>query len=208
MSEIQTNLPAFLKKVPFFSEVSKTSLSKLCAHIEQQGFYKNDSIVHKGDVGDAMYVILEGAVKVHENQHEFGQLGQGDCFGEYALIDNDTRSASVTAIKETQVAKIEREHFLDLMKNDKGFSQGILSVMIKRHRELDAIQEQLANSKKIVEQANGKMSGLINGAMDAIIMFDSKFRIILTNPSADILLENDDALQRNILFFFDELVPT
>ena len=76
--------------------------------------------------------------------------------------------------------------------------------MIKRHRELDSTQEQLAKSKKEVEQANGKMSGLINGAMDAIIMFDAKFRIILTNPSADLLLENDDALQRNVLFFFDE----
>ncbi|MFS4446831.1 sigma 54-interacting transcriptional regulator [Maribacter sp. 2307UL18-2] len=204
MSEIQTKLPAFLKKVPFFSEVSKTSLITLCEHIELHDFYKNDPIVVKGDVGDAMYVILEGEVKVHENQYDFGTLGKEECFGEYALIDDDRRSASVTALRETQVAKIDRVHFLDLMKGDQGFSQGILSVMIKRHRELDATQEQLANSKKLVEQANGKMSGLINGAMDAIIMFDSRFRIILTNPSADTILQNDDTLQRNILFFFDE----
>ena len=76
--------------------------------------------------------------------------------------------------------------------------------MIKRHRELDTIQEHLASSKKEIEIANYKMSGLINGAMDAIIMFDEQFRIILTNPSANILLENTDVLQRNVLFFFDE----
>lgn len=204
MSDIVAQLPAFLSKVQFFSEVTKTSLSNLSKNIEVQLFYKNDPIFKKGDIGDAMYAILDGAVKVHEDQHDFGLLSQGECFGEYALIDDETRSASVTAIKETKVAKIDRKHFLDLMKKDKGFAQGVLSVMIKRHRQLDSTQELLANSKKQLEQANGKMSGLINGAMDAIIMFDAKFRIILTNPSADTLFENDDVLQRNILFFFDE----
>ena len=204
MSETEADLPTFLTKVKFFSEVSKTSLADLSQYIEIDTFYKNDPIINKGDIGDAMYAILEGKVKVHEDQHDFGQLIQGDCFGEYALIDDQTRSASVTAITETKVAKIGREHFLDLMKKDKGFAQGVLSVMIKRHRQLDSTQEKLANSKKQLELANGKMSGLINGAMDAIIMFDSKFRIILTNPSANMVLENDDVLQRNILFFFDD----
>lgn len=204
MSETEADLPAFLTKVKFFSEVSKTSLANLSQYIEVETFYRNDPIINKGDIGDAMYAILEGKVKVHEDQHDFGQLIQGDCFGEYALIDDQTRSASVTAITETKVAKIGREHFLDLMKKDKGFAQGVLSVMIKRHRQLDSTQEKLANSKKQLELANGKMSGLINGAMDAIIMFDSKFRIILTNPSANMVLENDDVLQRNILFFFDD----
>ena len=76
--------------------------------------------------------------------------------------------------------------------------------MIKRHRELDTIQERLASSKLDIEIANSKMSGLIDGAMDAIIMFNDDFRIVLTNPSANTLLENDDTLQRNVLFFFDE----
>jgi len=204
MSDIEAELPAFLTKVKFFTEVSKTSLSNLCKNIAVETYYRNDSIVNKGDVGDAMYVILDGEVKVHEGLHIFGQLSKGECFGEYALIDDETRSASVTAIAETKVAKIDRQHFLDLMENDKGFAQGVLSVMIKRHRELDSTQEQLANSKILVEQANGKMSGLINGAIDAIIMFYSKFRIILTNPSSNMVLENEDALQRNVLFFFDE----
>ncbi|WP_144374429.1 sigma-54 interaction domain-containing protein [Winogradskyella sp. PG-2] len=48
------------------------------------------------------------------------------------------------------------------------------------------------------------MAGLIQGAMDAIIMFDSNYKIVLTNLSANILLENDDALQRNVLYFLAE----
>ncbi|NMH86149.1 sigma 54-interacting transcriptional regulator [Flavivirga algicola] len=194
----------FLSEISFFSEVSQESLKHLCNHITEETYIKNEVIFEKDTIGNSMYAVLKGSVKVHDKGHIYGTLSIGDCFGEYALIDNETRSASVTAIESTKVLKIEREHFLDLIKKDSGFAQGILSVMIKRHRELDTIQERLASSKQEIEIANSKMKGLIDGAMDAIIMFSDDFRIVLTNPSANILLENDDTLQRNVLFFFDE----
>lgn len=198
------SLLKFLPEVFFFSEVKNATLKKLAQEITQETYVKNKTIFEKGDAGDSMYVILNGSVKVHENNHVFGQLNTGDCFGEYALIDNKNRSASVSALERTTVLKIERDYFLTLMATDSGFAQGILAVMIKRHRELDTIQERLASSKLEIELAGSKMSGLIKGAMDAIIMFDAKFKIVLTNPSANTILENNDVLQRNVLFFFDD----
>ncbi len=195
---------SFLSQVPFFSEVENTSLTLLCENLVQKSFLRKENIIDKGEVGEAMYVILKGKVVVHENNHAYGNLLPGDCFGEYALIDSQTRSASVTAEEPTVVLKIERKNFIDLMSKDSGFAQGILTVMIKRHRELDDIQKSLTISKEALELANSKMSGLIDGAMDTIIMFDHKFRIVLTNPAANKLLENDDVLQRNVLFFFEE----
>ena len=198
------DLIKFLSEIPFFSEVSQNSLQHLCDNINEETYIKNEMVFKKNTIGNSMYAIIEGSVKVHDSNHVYDTLSKGDCFGEYALIDNETRSASVTAINKTTVLKIERQHFLNLIKHDSGFAQGILAVMIKRHRELDTTQERLASSKKDVETANSKMSGLINGAMDAIIMFNNDFRIVLTNPSANLLLENEDSLQRNLLFFFDE----
>jgi len=205
MSKISLeNIPDFLATVPFFSEVSKSSLKHLCDNIKEETYIKNANVFRKGTSGDSMYVILKGKVKVHDNEHLYGELKKGDCFGEYALIDNMTRSASITVIERTEVLRIDRQHFLDLMLKDKGFAEGVLTVMIKRHRELDVIQERLSTSKQALELASSKMSGLINGAMDAIIMFDVNYRIVLTNPSANKLLENEDVLKRNVLFFFDE----
>lgn len=198
------NIVHFLSEIPFFSEVSNASLLHLSENITEETFIKNEVVFEKNTIGNSMYAVIEGSVKVHDKKHIYDTLSEGDCFGEYALIDNETRSASVTALEKTKVLKIEREQFLDLLQDDSGFAQGILSVMIKRHRDLDSIQERLASSKIEIENANSKLSGLINGAMDAIIMFNSDFKIILTNPSANTLLENDDVLQRNILFFFDE----
>jgi len=197
-------LVKFLSSVSFFSEVSMDSLVNLVENSIEETYVKNQTIFHKDDEGHCMYVILDGCVKIHENQHIYGQLNKTECFGEYALIDNKPRSASVTATERTKVLKIEREYFLDLMKKDSGFAHGILAVMIKRHRELDIIQERLASSKQELELASIKMKGLIEGAMDAIIMFDASFRIVLTNPSAEKILENSDVMQRNVLFFLDE----
>ncbi|WP_250432524.1 sigma 54-interacting transcriptional regulator [Hanstruepera flava] len=198
------NLIEFLSNIPFFSEVTKSSLKHLTTVLERETFRKNKLVFEKGSVGEYMYIILSGSVKVHEKNHVFGHMHAGECFGEYALIDSNKRSASITTLEETHVLKIYREHFFQLISNDIGFSQGILSVLIKRHRNIDIIQENLASSKKALELANSKLSGLIDGAMDAIIMFDEKFRILLTNPSASVLFENNDVIQRNLLLFLDE----
>jgi len=55
-----------------------------------------------------------------------------------------------------------------------------------------------------MELAHSQLSGLIQYAMDAIIMFDGDFRIVLANDSAKAILENDDVELRNILYFLDE----
>lgn len=194
----------FLSSVTFFSDVSKKSLLQLSKHLKVETYDKKDCIINKGEVGDAMYVILEGEVKVHDKEHLYIKLSSSDCFGEYALIDDEPRSASVTALEETTLLKLGTRHFVELISTDRGFAMGILSVLIKRHRELDIIQESLTVSKRELEIANSKMMGLINGAMDAIIMFDSNFRIVLANASAKDILQNADVNQRNVLFFFED----
>ncbi len=199
-----THLVDFLSGVPFFSEVDKTSLLQLCKDAKKESFEKKDCIIQKDEVGDGMYVILEGKVKVHDQNHVYGTLNPTDCFGEYALIDEEPRSASVTALEDTSLLKIKPKTFVDLISSDRGFTKGVLSVLIKRHRELDVIQESLAVSKKEIELSNSKMLGLINGAMDAIIMFDHHFKIVLANASTAAILENDDVVKRNLLFFLED----
>lgn len=194
----------FLSKIPYFSEISKVSLKQLAEEVIEESYRKNETVFLKDDVGNAMYIILEGKVKIHDGNHIFNELKENDCFGEYALIDNEKRSASATTTERTILLKIQHKNFIDLISNNAGVAQGILSATIKRHRELDIILEELASSKNQLQLASSKIFGLVNGAMDAIIMFDSRFRIVLTNPSAEKLFENNDVLQRNLLFFLDE----
>ena len=205
MNDAQVSeISAYLREVPFFSEVEQKSLRELCRSAELCVFDSRELVFDKGDEGDAMYVVLAGRVRVHDGEHTYDNFGPGDCFGEYALIDSKPRSAAVTTEEQSRMLRIHRDDFVNLMAGDIGFSQGILAVMIKRHRELDSIQERLSASNQALETAHARMKGLIDGAMDVILTFDNRFRIVLANPAALLVLENDDVLSRNILFFLDE----
>lgn len=200
----EKELVEFLSGVSFFSDVSKSALKHLLEQMTVHEFPFHEVVFRSGDPGDAMYVILKGGVKVHEKTHIYTNLSAGDCFGEYALIDDELRSASITTLEPSVLLRLERNNFLELIGDDVSFAKGILSVLIKRHRELDLIQERLTVSKRDLELANSKMNSLINGALDAIVMFDDRFRIVLSNTSVQNIFENTDIDQRNILFFFDE----
>lgn len=197
-------IATFLAQVSFFREVTEESLEQLSEKAEMQRFGKRDVIIEKGAPGDSMFAILSGRVSVHDGSHKFGELERGECFGEYALIDREPRSASITALEDTQLIKIPYQAFMDLMYTAPGFSRGILAVLIKRHRRLDEVLQRLARTKSEIETAHGQISSLIEGAMDAIVLFDRNYRIRLTNPAACGLFQNRDVIGRNLLFFLNE----
>ncbi|SFR54665.1 PAS domain S-box-containing protein [Robiginitalea myxolifaciens] len=194
----------FLSGVPFFQEVSRDSLNNLSDHFQQFTFDRGDQILEKGDPGSSLFVIYTGRVKVHDGEHQYGILKAGASFGEYSLIDKEPRSASVTALEHSVLLELPAQRFLELMQEDPGFSRGILAVMIRRHRELDEVQEGLASSKAAIEVAHAQISSLIEGAMDAIIVFDERMQISLTNPAACQMLQNEDAIGRRLDFFLTE----
>ena len=111
------NIVSFLSKTSFFSDVSPESLKFLVKDIEEEVFVAKQAIFKKGDPGDALYAIVEGTVNVHEGEHSYGTLSTGDCFGEYALIDEQARSASVTAVERTVTLKIERDQERSITKD-------------------------------------------------------------------------------------------
>ncbi|WP_166958825.1 sigma 54-interacting transcriptional regulator [Mangrovimonas sp. CR14] len=201
-----TKIPSisFLSSVSFFSKVSENSLKHLDSVLIKKEFSRRDIIFKKGEPGDVMYIIKEGEIKIHDEHHIFHIALPGDCLGEYALIDQKERSATATCTEDSTLLLLKQEDFLHLIQTDLGFSKGVLSVMIERHRHLDQMQMELAKSKHDLEISNAKFQGLINGAMDAIIMISEDFKIQMTNPSANIMIENMDAIHRNLLFFLDE----
>ena len=104
----QQDFIKFLSKVPFFSEVKPSSLKHLSVGLKEENYGKNETIFKKGDEGDSMYVIVDGSVKVHENNYIFSTMQKGDCFGEYALIDDQKRSAAVSTLEKTTLIKCNR----------------------------------------------------------------------------------------------------
>lgn len=144
-----------LKKIDIFSELNEEILAELANKLKEIKAKTDETIIYKGERGRAMFIIKDGTVKVHDDDHVFAYLSDGNSFGEYALIDSEMRSATVTAIENTTLLRMVQEDFYNLMIQNVEFSKGILKVLISRLREIDAIQKASADTnQKIVQQRN------------------------------------------------------
>ncbi|MCF8227468.1 MAG: HAMP domain-containing histidine kinase [Bacteroidales bacterium] len=142
-----------LKKAEMFSAMRDEVLEKLSKVVIRSKVKAGVNIIKKSTKGKSMYIIAEGTVRVHDGNHVLTRLKEGDVFGEYALLDEEKRSASVTADTTTLTYQLQQEDFYQLMSSNTNFLNGVLKVLIKRLRERNELEEKLARSyKKIHKQ--------------------------------------------------------
>ncbi len=137
---------AFLKHVNIFSETGEEFLFSLATVLQGMKAKAQQSIVKKGEPGDAMYIITKGSVRIHDGSHVLSRLSKNDVFGEYSLIDDGPRSASVTTEEESYFLRLRRDDFESRLSDDPGFAKGIMRVMTGRMRNMNELEEKLAKS--------------------------------------------------------------
>jgi CRP/FNR family transcriptional regulator, cyclic AMP receptor protein len=125
----------FLKSIDLFRTLPSEELAQIAEIAEEQPLAAGDQVFAMGDPGDALYLIVEGKVKVHRDDRELVRLGERDVFGEMAVLDSEPRSASVTAVEEAVVLKIGRDDFRDILGERPEIAMGIIKVLIRRLRE-------------------------------------------------------------------------
>ena len=87
-----------LKAVPFFTSLNDRELDVVRAVATEKTYPKNAVVLTEGEMGDSLYMIQSGKVKVFIGDEEGREiilkiLGAGDFFGEMSMIDNQPRSA-------------------------------------------------------------------------------------------------------------------
>jgi len=115
-----------LRKMPLFQHLSYVELVEVLNVSEVKSYKKGDYIFQDGEVGDEMYVVLEGKVSIHKNDVRLAKLGAGGHFGEMAILDECARSADVRADRETRVVAIHRRPLFALMRRDKEIAVKLL----------------------------------------------------------------------------------
>ena len=85
-------------------------------------YKKGDVIFEQDSPGDTLYIIQSGAVEISRlrdgGKIVIALMGQGEFFGEMALIDDRPRSATATALSRTRLLPIHKDSFIDRAKND------------------------------------------------------------------------------------------
>lgn len=124
----------FLKSIDLFSQIPGEDLTQVALVSTEETHDPGDEIFAEGEAGDALYLVLDGKVRVHKNDRVIAELGERECFGEMAILDASPRSATVTAITDINVLKISREDFQEIMSEKPEIASGIIKVLTRRLR--------------------------------------------------------------------------
>jgi CRP-like cAMP-binding protein len=131
----------FLKSVPLFSELDEDTLLKLSQTGAVKSYEKDAIILTESDAGSALFVLISGKVKISRISSEESNkevilsiLNPSDFFGEMALLDGLNRSATVTAMESSDVFIIQRNDFLQLLKDHPEVSIVLLQELTQRLR--------------------------------------------------------------------------
>jgi CRP-like cAMP-binding protein len=95
-----------LAKFRVFADLNEEEIHALIDHSASAIYKTGEKIISEGDEGHSMFVILRGRVRVMAEDLEIATLGEGDFFGEIALVDDGLRSADVFALEDCELLVI------------------------------------------------------------------------------------------------------
>ncbi len=138
-----------LKQVYLFKHLDEPVLNAIATQARDVTFKKNAIVMTEGDVGESMYIIRSGSVKVFVSDTDGKELilyhqDTGSVVGDIALLDDAPRSASVTAMEATTALMISKQRFLDLLREHPDLSIGVIRSLTQRLREATEGSRRLA----------------------------------------------------------------
>ena len=127
-----------LKHVPLFHGLSEKELKSLANNFTERTFTEGQELTHEGSGGVGFFVLESGEARVTVDGQERRTLGPGDYFGEIALIDGGTRSATITATTDGRSYGLTPWQFRPLVEENASIAWPLLEAMARRTREIEA----------------------------------------------------------------------
>lgn len=124
----------FLRRFPFFEKMSSKVLGLVATIAEEVVYSGGTRIFAKGDPGDAMFLIVEGRVRIHVGDVELSVLGEAEPFGEMGVLDGADRSASATAVSDCLLLRIKKDDFHRILFRSPEASLAVLKTLCLRLR--------------------------------------------------------------------------
>lgn len=126
----------FLKATDLFAGISDEDLVAVAQIAVARGIPAQHPVFAAGDLGDSLYVVVRGQVRIHIGERQLVVLKERQHFGELAVIDPQPRSASATALDDTLLLEIGRAPFMELLERSPEVVRGVLLYLVSKVRAL------------------------------------------------------------------------
>ena len=121
----------FLRGVKLFSQIPGEELVSVAHMAREVTFRANDRFITQGDIGDCLYVVVDGTVDiVIEEAGLVAQRRPKDVLGEMAVISRTPRTAHCIARTDVTLLQIDHDDFWDLMAEKSELALGVIHVLV------------------------------------------------------------------------------
>jgi len=126
-----------LKKIPLFSDLERKELQTLAQSFKERTFEAGSNVATEGSGGVGFFVIGEGEAGVTVHGEERATLGPGQYFGEVALIDEGSRTATIVAKTDLTCYGLTAWEFRPLVESNGAIAWKLLQTLARRLREAE-----------------------------------------------------------------------
>jgi uncharacterized membrane protein len=170
-----------LRSVPLFGSLDDQAAIDLRELLTVEDISAGAQLFHKGDSGDAMYLIESGRIRISITDQDaeevtLADLAQGDFFGEMALIDGRDRSADARVVQDARLAILSRPSFLSFVRANPDVALEMLSALSERLRRTDELLRSRA-SRNVNEESRLRAT-VADRAADMIAEFGGSWKFI------------------------------
>lgn len=142
-------LVEYLKNIPIFNHLKESQLKEIASRCKNVSFKKGDAIFYKTDLSTDLYIVVSGRLKAvltddQGDEMVLAQFEPGAFFGELSLLDGKGRSATIVADKDSDLAVLKKDVFLDLLYKDPKIAVELMITLVERLRKADDMIESLA----------------------------------------------------------------
>lgn len=166
----------FLQTVPQFAGLSTTDYRQLAASLQKRHYKKGEVIFHAQDPGNALFLITQGVVQAaietaDRRELIVSLLYPPEFFGEMTLLDDLSRSVTVTALEPSMLLILSKNTFMGLLERTPALALKMAEALCRRLRKATELVHSLA-----FLDAHGKMARVLFGL--------SQQRVRALEPSA------------------------
>jgi voltage-gated potassium channel len=122
-----------LEKVPFLKDASEPLLRELSLNVTARLALPEETIFSKGDRGEELYLINRGSVEVLNQKGDvLARLGEGNFFGEVALLEDSPRNATIKSSEYTDLYILKKDTFDHVLKKYPDFAKNVRAIAAQR----------------------------------------------------------------------------
>jgi CRP/FNR family cyclic AMP-dependent transcriptional regulator len=140
----EPSVETYIRDLPLLARLPDEDLKALASRGRVRRFNAGTTIFHEGDPGDAIYVVVDGRMRMSRlsgsgTEATLAIIGAGDCTGELSLFDGRPRSATATTMQPTRAFVVSRDDFVNWVRERPSAALALLETLSLRIRRTNEI---------------------------------------------------------------------